>query len=161
MDELIKSAFRVIDDFSETGPSAARVADAQLAVRRDLENDLQQNRYLLNEITDEVRERRGRVRSVRGASGIDELTPAAIRDAARRYLNKSRYVEVTLSPEKKLPAAGEKLDQQELAPPLRLPPCLSAARSAGDPEAGVSTGTGGAGVDPSRPVIVTSRAETS
>jgi len=33
--------------------------------------------------------------------GIDELTPMAIREAARRYLNKERYVEVTLSPEKK------------------------------------------------------------
>ena len=32
---------------------------------------------------------------------FDELTPPAIQDAARRYLNKNRYVQVTLSPERK------------------------------------------------------------
>ena len=98
MDELIKSAFRVIG--SSVKPAVdGRVADARLAVRQDLENDLQQNRYLLNEITDQC----SNGEDVSGVfvvpSGLDELTPEMIQDAARLYLNKSRYVEVTLSPE--------------------------------------------------------------
>jgi zinc protease len=100
MQELIKVAFKVIDDFRENGASAARVGEAQLSARRDLEVDLQQNRYLLNEIVQKY-EKGEDVSEVFSPPGIDELTPAAIRDAARQYLNKSRYVEVTLSPEKK------------------------------------------------------------
>jgi zinc protease len=107
MDELIKTAFRIIDEFRQTGPSAARVADAKLAVRRDLESDLQQNRYLLNEITD----RYSNGEDVSGVfvppAALDELTPEIIRDAARQYLNKSRYVEVTLSPEGKHVVMGD------------------------------------------------------
>jgi len=100
MQELIKVAFKVIDDFRENGASAARVGEAQLSARRDLEVDLQQNRYLLNEIVQKY-EKGEDVSEVFSPPGIDELTPMAIREAARRYLNKERYVEVTLSPEKK------------------------------------------------------------
>ena len=100
MQELIKVAFKVIDDFRETGPSASRVAEAKLSTRRDLEVDLQENRYLLNEIIGKY-EKGEDVTEVFSPPGIDEMTPASIREAARRYLNKSRYVEVTLSPEKK------------------------------------------------------------
>lgn len=100
MQELIKVAFKVIDDFRENGASAARVAEAQLSARRDLEVDLQQNRYLLNEIVQKY-EKGEDVNEVFSPPGIAELTPASIREAARLYLNTNRYVEVTLSPEKK------------------------------------------------------------
>ena len=52
-------------------------------------------------LIDQLREKGEDVSEVFSPPGIDELTPAAIREAARLYLNKSRYVEVTLSPEKK------------------------------------------------------------
>jgi predicted Zn-dependent peptidase len=55
---------------------------------------------VLNEIVAKY-EKGEDVSEVFSPPGIDELTPAAIREAARQYLNKSRYVEVTLSPEKK------------------------------------------------------------
>ena len=100
MQELIKVVFKVIDDFRESGPSASGVAEAKLATRRDLEVDLKENRYLLNEIIAKY-EKGEDVTEVFSPPGIDELTPASIRDAARQYLNRSRYVAVTLSPEKK------------------------------------------------------------
>jgi len=100
MQELIKVAFKVIDDFRETGPSASRVGDAKLSTRRDLEVDMLENRYLLNEITAKY-EKGEDVTEVFSPPGIDEMTSISIRDAARKYLNKNRYVEVTLSPEKK------------------------------------------------------------
>jgi zinc protease len=100
MQELIKVAFKVIDDFKETGPSASRVGDAKLSTRRDLEVDLLENRYILNEIVAKY-EKGEDVTEVFSPPGIDEMTSISIRDAARKYLNKSRYVEVTLSPEKK------------------------------------------------------------
>ena len=70
-------------------------------MRRDLETDLRQNAYLVNQITAKYAygEDVSEVFAPRGA--FDELTPTAIQDAARRYLNKNRYVQVTLSPERK------------------------------------------------------------
>jgi zinc protease len=100
MQELIKAAFKVIEDFKENGPSTGRVAEAKLTERRDLEVNLLQNRYLLNEIIEKY-EKGEDVTEVFTPPGIEEMTPASLREAARRYLNKDRYVEVTLSPEKK------------------------------------------------------------
>ena len=80
--------------------SASRVGDAKLSTRRDLEVDMLENRYLLNEITGKY-EKGEDVTEVFSPPGLDEMTPMSIRDAARKYLNKNRYVEVTLSPEKK------------------------------------------------------------
>ena len=101
MDDLVKTALRVIDDFKETGVSNGQVAEARLALARDLETDLRQNAYLVNQITSKYAygEDVSEVFAPRGA--FDELTPTAIQDAARRYLNKNRYVQVTLSPERK------------------------------------------------------------
>jgi hypothetical protein len=76
------------------------VGDAKLSTRRDLEVDMLENRYLLNEITGKY-EKGEDVTEVFSPPGLDEMTPMSIRDAARKYLNKNRYVEVTLSPEKK------------------------------------------------------------
>ncbi len=101
MNDLVKAAFRVVDDFRETGPSAGRVAEAQLALRRDLETDLRQNGYLLDQITQKYASGENVTEVFAPQPFFDALTPQAIRDAARLYLDKSRYVEVTLSPERK------------------------------------------------------------
>jgi zinc protease len=101
MDALVKAAFRVVDDFRETGPSAGRVTEAQLALRRDLETDLRQNEYLLEQITAKYASGEDVAEVFAPQPFFDALTPQAIREAARLYLDKSRYVEVTLSPERK------------------------------------------------------------
>ena len=41
--DLVKALFTVVDDFKTRGPSAGQVADAQAALRRDLETDSRQN----------------------------------------------------------------------------------------------------------------------
>jgi predicted Zn-dependent peptidase len=91
----------VIEQFKETGPSAGQVSDARLALVRDLETNLQQNAYLLNQISLKYanKEDVSEVFDPRAAS--EQLNPQAIRDAARLYLNKNRYVQVTLRPERK------------------------------------------------------------
>ena len=43
--DLVKALFDVIDGFRTAGPSAGQVADAQAALRRDLETDSRQNGY--------------------------------------------------------------------------------------------------------------------
>ena len=48
--DLVKALFAVVDDFKTSGPSAGQVADAQAALRRDLETDSRRNDYLLNQL---------------------------------------------------------------------------------------------------------------
>jgi zinc protease len=99
--DLVKALFVVVDEFRTNGPSPGQVADAQAALRRDLETDSRQNGYLLNQLTyayqyDEPIPDPATLRGL-----YSELTPALLRDAARTYLDTSRYVKVVLMPEGK------------------------------------------------------------
>jgi len=98
-DSLIKSAFGVIDRFKFSGPSQGQVADAQAALARDLETNLERNDYLLNRIVFkyEFGENLTEVTDMRPL--FDQLSVTALRDAARAYLDTNRYVQVTLMPE--------------------------------------------------------------
>jgi zinc protease len=97
--DLVKALFSVISDFRNTGPSAGQLADAQAALRRDLETDSRQNRYVLNQLTyayqyDEPISDPATLRGI-----YAQLTPQIVRDAARTYLDPNRYVKVLLFPE--------------------------------------------------------------
>jgi zinc protease len=98
MDALVKAMFQMIDQFKLTGPSNAQVGDVRSALARDLETNSRDNRYLLNQLTYKYQygEDAGDVFNMR--QFYDQLTPQAIRDAARTYLNTNRYVKVTLVP---------------------------------------------------------------
>jgi zinc protease len=97
--DLIKALFAVVEDFRNNGPSLGQVVDAQAARRRDLETDSRQNGYLLNQLTyayefDEPVPTAATLRQL-----YDQLSVAMLRDAARTYLDMSRYVKVVLMPE--------------------------------------------------------------
>jgi zinc protease len=98
--DLVKALFQVVDDFRTTGPSESQVADAQAALRRDLETDSRQNGYTLNQLTyayqyDEP------VPDPAMLKGLyDQLSASLVRDAAKQYLDPKRYVKVVLFPEK-------------------------------------------------------------
>jgi zinc protease len=90
----------VVDDFKTNGPSTGQIADAQAALRRDLETDSRQNGHLLNQLTfayqyDEPVPDPATLRTI-----YDGLTAPLVRDAARTYLDTNRYVKVVLFPEK-------------------------------------------------------------
>ncbi len=100
-ESLVKSAFEVIDEFKRIGPAERQVADARAALMRDFETNSRRNAYLLNRIVfkyaygedvDDVLDMR---------PFYDRLTVPILRDAARTYLDTSRYVQVTLLPEAK------------------------------------------------------------
>jgi zinc protease len=97
--DLVKALFSVISDFRTTGPSSGQLADAQAALRRDLETDSRQNRHVLNQITyayqyDEPISDPAALRGI-----YAQLTPQVVRDAARTYLDPNHYVKVLLFPE--------------------------------------------------------------
>jgi zinc protease len=99
--DLVKALFDVVEDFRDEGPGAGQVADAQASLRRDLETDSRENGWLLNQLSfafqyDEP------VLDVAALRGIyAQLSPSVLRDAARQYLDTSRYVKVVLLPESK------------------------------------------------------------
>jgi len=96
---LIARAFQVIDDFKRIGPDARQVADARSALARDFETNTARNDYLLNRILFKY-EFGEDVKDVFNMQPFyDQLTAPMLRDAARAYLDPSRYVQVTLVPE--------------------------------------------------------------
>jgi hypothetical protein len=75
--------------------------DAKSGLRRDLETDSRTNSWLLNQIYSALQndEPIPDPATLRGL--YDQLTVPMLRDAARTYLDKSRYVKVVLYPETK------------------------------------------------------------
>jgi len=99
--DLVKALFSVVDDFKTSGPSAGQAADAQAALRRDLETDSRQNGYVLSQVSyayqyDEPIPDAASLRQI-----YDQLSAPMLRDAARQYLDTNRYVKVLLFPETK------------------------------------------------------------
>ena len=99
-DSLMKTAFQVINDYKQNGPGQGQVADTRATLTRDLETNSASNLYLLNRILFKY-EYNEDVKDVFNMRPYyDQVTVAALRDAAREYLNSDRYVSVTLVPEK-------------------------------------------------------------
>jgi zinc protease len=100
LDALVAALFRDVEQFRRTGPSPGQVADQRLALLRDLETNSRSNGYLLNQLSDKYQYGEDPAEAFRLPQFYDQITPAAIRDAAQRYLDLSRYVKVTLLPER-------------------------------------------------------------
>lgn len=99
VDALVAEAWRVIAEFKDAGPSRGQMADGRLAADRDLETNLQQNPYWLNRLTQAYSRNEDPATAVDPRRFYDTLTATAVRDAARRYLDERRFVEVILRPE--------------------------------------------------------------
>jgi zinc protease len=77
------------------------VADAQAALRRDLETDSRENSALLNRLTFAYQYGEPVPDPATQRSLYDQLTVPMLRDAARTYLDLNRYVKVVQVPEGK------------------------------------------------------------
>ena len=99
VDALVADAWRVIAEFKDAGPSRSQMADGRLAAQRDLETNLQQNPYWLNRLTQAYSRHEDPATAVDPRRFYDTLTTTAVRDAARRYLDEGRFVQVILRPE--------------------------------------------------------------
>jgi zinc protease len=99
-DSLVKTAFQVIDEYKRNGPGQGQVADTRATLTRDLETNSASNMFLLNRILYKY-EYGEDVKDVFNMRPYyDQVTVAALQNAAREYLNTDRYVAVTLVPEK-------------------------------------------------------------
>jgi zinc protease len=102
-DELVKRVLAEVEAFKASGPTAQQLADVKEAFIRDHETNIKDNDYLLSQISTKYEYgEEGEIGVLFDlATWYQRLTVSAVQDAAKRYLNTSRYVKVTLFPEKK------------------------------------------------------------
>ena len=68
--DLTKTTWKLIEQFKETAPSSSQVAEARLALLRDLESNLQQNGYLVNRLALKYLIWRGRLGGLQPARAL-------------------------------------------------------------------------------------------
>jgi zinc protease len=98
-ESLLRTAFQLIEEFRNTGPSDGQVADERAALVRDFETNSQRNDYLLERILFKYEYHEDVEDIFNMRQFYDQLTAPMLRDAARTYLNPNRYVEVMLLPD--------------------------------------------------------------
>jgi zinc protease len=99
-EDLVKALFQVVDDFKTNGPSEGQLSDVRAAGLRDLEIDSQQNNFVLRQLAYAYEYGEDLPDLAKIRASYDQLTSSVIRDAAKTYLDTSRYVKVILMPEK-------------------------------------------------------------
>jgi zinc protease len=97
--ELLTTAFRDIEKLRTEGPTDAEVSDAREALMVAHQTDLAENARLANEIVHRYQQGQPVGDFFTLPAEFQKLTAAAVRDAARRYLDPSNVVKVTLFPE--------------------------------------------------------------
>jgi zinc protease len=97
-DALVKALFETIAQFKANGPGESQMADARAALGRDYEVNSRENGYLLNQLVFAY-EYGEDLQGVFDRKALHEqLTADAVTEAARKYLDLQRYVQVTLVP---------------------------------------------------------------
>ncbi|MEO7190886.1 MAG: insulinase family protein [Vicinamibacterales bacterium] len=99
-DALVARMFQEVAQFRSRGPGEGQIADARLALARDLEVNSRDNRYLLRQMTYKYQFGEDVAEVFNLQRDYDKLSASAIRDAARTYLDPARYVKVILRPAK-------------------------------------------------------------
>ena len=101
--DLVRALFAVVEEFKVRGPSDGQVADAQAALRRDLEIDSRQNGSILNRLSFAYQYDEPVPDAALSRQLHDQLSAPLLRDAANTYLDSKRYVKVVLMPEGRTP----------------------------------------------------------
>lgn len=100
-DALLKRVFDEIEKFKAEGPTEQQVTDERETLLRDFERSSKENNYLVIQIL-------ARYENNEDVAGLwmisdyyKKIDKAMIQDAARKYLDTKRFVQVSLFPEKK------------------------------------------------------------
>ena len=100
VEELAQAAFAEIDSIKSRGSTADDLAKVKEMYIRQHETDLKQNGWWVGQLAAYAQNGES-PRTLRGyPDRVRALTPEMVRDAARRWLDKGRYVKVSLMPEK-------------------------------------------------------------
>ena len=99
--DLIKRVFEEIELLKANGPTEKQVNDEKEALLREFETNSKVNNYLLNQLTLKYQFGEDPAGIWKIPDYYGQIDRVMIQDAAKRYLDTSNYVKVTLFPEKK------------------------------------------------------------
>jgi len=102
-DTLVRAVFAQIETLQAAGPRPADLAKAKETSIRSRETNLRQNGWWLQLLVGSRRDGDDPASRLDLNAQLAQLTPETIRAAARTYLDRTRYVRVTLLPEAKTP----------------------------------------------------------
>jgi zinc protease len=96
-DSLVRTIFSEIDAIQRNGPKATDLAKVKESFIRSRETALKENGWWLSQIMQEARD--GDPAAPALEPYLAGITVESVRDAAKKYLDRSRYVRVTLLPQ--------------------------------------------------------------
>jgi len=100
MDSLATRLFEEIARLKTGGPTAKEVANTKTALLRDYETNMRRNAFLLTQISQRYELGESPEVLLQVPEAINQVSSAAIQDAAKTTLDTNRYVKVTLVPGK-------------------------------------------------------------
>jgi zinc protease len=99
VDTLRAAVFRELELIKRNGPTAEEIEKVREIQRRGEETEVRQNGFWLNALASAARYGQDPRMILKRSELRASLTPALLRDIARKYLDESRYVQVRLLPE--------------------------------------------------------------
>jgi zinc protease len=99
VEELTRVVFAQIDSLKRTGPTPAELQKVREAERRSRETEMRDNAFWISQMMSYTNNGWDLREIPAGGDRTARLTPEAVRDAARRYLDTANYVQVSLLPE--------------------------------------------------------------
>ncbi|HEV2146309.1 MAG TPA: insulinase family protein [Longimicrobiaceae bacterium] len=100
VDELTAVVFAQIDSLKRAGPTEEELRKVREAARRSRETEMRDNGFWISQIVSYVGNGWPLQEILVGGERIARVDAAAVREAARRYLDRGNYVQVSLVPEK-------------------------------------------------------------
>ena len=101
VDELTEALFKTIDSLKNYGPGTETLYKVKETQRRTRETRMKQNAFWVGMLFNYLMYNDNPELILDYNKWIDQLTADDIKESARNYLNKTRYVKVVLYPEKK------------------------------------------------------------
>ncbi|HEU5173512.1 MAG TPA: insulinase family protein, partial [Gemmatimonadaceae bacterium] len=100
-DELVQAVLAELDSLRRGGPRAEEMAKVKETMLRERETNLRENGYWLSRLETTLQLGEDPRSAILGAeSRVHALTADQVRDAARKWVDPSRFVRVTLVPER-------------------------------------------------------------
>ena len=119
VDELLAAVFEDVAELKADGPEARLVQNVREGARRRQQTALRENGYWLNVLSRAARYGQSVAEVLADSELLGATTEASVQEAARRYLDTGRYVQVVLLPE--TPGGGRRSHDGVAAPPARGP----------------------------------------
>lgn len=98
VEKLVAALFAEIDDLRANGPTLAELDKVKANWRQGYRQWQRENTYWVGNLQASLLDGTDPMRLLTITDEVEKLTAADVRDAARRYLDKSNYVEVVLNP---------------------------------------------------------------